>query len=463
MIQVEAPLLVKGLADDSSRLAWANLALLLGVTCTEALPLVWSADHQPGFLTIKRDLGFRATTERLVSDVARCSELSRVDVRSREAWFDVDIVSWAMWFHERQGEVAGPTDSHGRFARSASLVEAADLAHRPVLDEMTAGLREFVRSYAAGLGLTTRVHSPWPVGKSFAVALSHDIDHASKQEPRQVIRKTAAAALAAVRAQRKVAQRRLSDAAGLAGLRGSRNPHWLMGEMVRMEEGLGFRATYFVLPHTEASVREGGRKVRRYDVRTANIRSMLADLESHGAELALHTTYDAHDYPSGLSRDLAVLQGAVPERSKIEGVRSHYLRLVPQTLTRTKEAGLRWDSTLGWQEGWGFRTGTALPFRVATGSHDDNLWELGLHVMDVAVGSGGLSSAVDGILGQARAIGGVASILIHPNPMGNSTAADHVTLYKQVLEQVASFDDAWVTTGSNIIEAMHVHRAQVTS
>jgi hypothetical protein len=86
-----------------------------------------------------------------------------------------------------------------------------------------------------------------------------------------------------------------------------------------------------------------------------------------------------------------------------------------------------------------------------------NVWELGLHLMDVAVHRPGLQAAVAGLLEQIAETGGVASILIHPNPYGESTAGEHLELYDAILDTVTSYRAAWVTTSSAIIQAWQAH------
>jgi hypothetical protein len=294
----------------------------------------------------------------------------------------------------------------------------------------------------------------------YALSLSHDVDDAQDVSWPRALVKLGAAGHAAFTGKGETARRRLGDAHGLFSKRGT-SPYWLMNGMRDLEVAQGFVSTYFILPHTSTRVREGGKRVRRYDVRNVRVRQMLQELGDSGAELALHTTYDAADRVAGVAEDLEVLRAAVPEGTLIRGVRNHYLRYFgSRSLKAVHDAGLDWDSSLGWARGWGFRAGTTMPF-MATGPGPRGVWQLGLGLMDVAVPMSDFIPSMTELLRVTAEHGGAANVLVHPNPYDDATPAEHLAFYEEAIALVATQSDCWVTTGSSIVEAMNQYASRV--
>lgn len=454
------PLRMAGYEGSATSLAAHNLALMLGLLFDRPLSLTVSTETRPGLLTMQRHDGPIESRD-LQVDI----RLARSWRHSGETWsshFPVDVLGWLDFFLERREEMSGPRDEHGRFEQSASLIERAALNHVPVLDELVSALRDFLIHAAAARGVSSTRLSPWPAGAKYAVALSHDIDHARDVDWIGASVKLGGAGVACLRGQRPLARRRVIDALGLFSRR-RKSPYWLMGDMRQVELEHGIDTTFFVLPNEAARVREGANRVRRYDVRHRRIRRLLDHLNESGAELGLHTTYVAADSPTGVAEDLSRLRAVTPLGAPIRGVRNHYLRyFVGQSLTSLMHAGLEWDSSLGWARGWGFRAGTTMPFRIGSAG-SSGVWQFSLQLMDVAVPLREFGPALEDLLHITAQHGGLATVLVHPDPYDNATAEQHLDFYRLVVSTIMSRPDCWVATGSAIADAMSRYEAQVTS
>jgi hypothetical protein len=217
------------------------------------------------------------------------------------------------------------------------------------------------------------------------------------------------------------------------------SPYWLMDPMAAREAAHGYRSTFFVLPHTTRTVSEGTQQVRRYDVRHPDVQQLISRLDAGGWELGLHTSYDAHQNSDGVAHDWNLLRAAVPAGVKIAGARSHYLRLrMPNTLCQEEEAGIPYDATMGWWTGWGFRSGSAMPYQPfdLTTGRVLGLWELELHLMDVSVPLDDFVSLLGLLLDRVRNVGGCASVLLHPSPCADLTAKQYLKLYDRVVSWI---------------------------
>ena len=445
------------------RWTWHCLQMMLGLTTDIDVFLRWGADsaNPPGpAFSVNRDPGWTPTVERLRADLQRLSTLRADDVPPL-SHLDVDVVSWTAWLLSRAEEYGAPLDHHGRYVREDAIISRAGLSHEPVVDTMVATLRRLLVRYVRHQGIEVREHHPWPDGKRFAVWLSHDVDHAEPRSIPLAARKLVGAALSK---QKDTRARRLGEARELVR-GGSANPYWQIDNLRRISEEVGSPGTYFMLPHTSRIVFEGRRRVRRYDIRRPEVVLLMDRLQAAGAEVGLHLTYDSHDQPHGIDDDLEVFVRTGTAAANPPGARAHYLRFtVPETWRREEEAGLLYDSTLGWTSGWGYRSGSSVPFRpYDRDAHRPlGLWELEVNLMDVAVTPGEFLPAVHELLARGSEARGCVGVLLHPTPWGGRSVAEHLELYRSVLESLSS-PDIWLTTASAIVAAMEHYERAVTS
>jgi hypothetical protein len=252
-------------------------------------------------------------------------------------------------------------------------------------------------------------------------------------------------------------RRRVSD--GIGFVRGGRHsPYWLFQPMAELEVSLGIRSAFYLMPHLGETVREGDHRDNHYDLRKKDILELFRGLAAQGWELGLHTTYPAHELPTGHHQDWQRLRDLLGEDVTPVGGRSHYLRFhVPETWRRSAQAGMRYDATLGWVSRRGFRCGTCWPHRPFDrwAGQPIDIWELGVHLMDVAVADGeAIVDSVDEVLNVARAVGGCACLLFHPSPMATQTAPESLRTYETVLRRLVSRPDAWIATPREVVERM---------
>ena len=446
--------------DPHGTWLWQHVEAVLGLQTLGPVAACWGQGPIPdgvaAAVRVPRDDAFEPTPaglRRLMGGLGHSLEANSVAMSD-------DILSWAGWLLSRAEEYdPHRLDSAGRFRHDDSLLFQAGLTDTPVVDVLLMALRTAVEEATRIAGLDVQRRSPWPRGKQFAVCLTHDIDHAIRRSAYEATRKLGAAGVALAMGRRQTSRRRMNEAIGLAR-GGEVSPYWLMSQMAHQEADRGFRSTFFVLPHKRRRVLEGSAWARRYDVRRSDIQLLLHELDVNGWELGMHTSYDAHNTVAGLATDWGTLQSELPTGVHASGARSHYLRLrMPETLRHAEEAGLRYDATMGWAAGWGFRSGSAMPYHPFDLIRDRELglWELDLHVMDVAVAARDFVNVLAQALERVRAVGGCATVLVHPSPYDGMTVKEHLDFYDKILECVADFDDAWVTTPTAVLDRMDAY------
>ena len=243
--------------------------------------------------------------------------------------------------HEREAE----PDQHGR----------------PLPPADPAGPR--VAELAAGLGLERR---GYPGGERFLIALTHDVDLLGGGGFPTAARKLAGSVTHRSR-------RRLRESTTFAAdaLRG-RDPDYPLEEMLAAEGARG--STCFFLTRQEAP-QDG--YPERYGPELA---AALQRTRAAGVEVALHASYRAREQPGAIADEARPL-------GTVQGLRHHYLRSDPARLAaELREAGLRYDSSIGWPSLPGLRAGTPYPYRLWDAERrEPGAWELPLVLMDATL------------------------------------------------------------------------------
>jgi hypothetical protein len=243
--------------------------------------------------------------------------------------------------HERDAEL----DAHGR------PLPPAD-PPGPRVAEVTAGLGPERRGY--------------PGGERFLVALTHDVDLLGGGGLPTAARKIAGSV-----AHRS--RRRLLEGTNFAidALR-RRDPDYPLQAMLDAEDGRG--STCFFLTRQEAP-QDGCPE--RYG---PALEAAVARTRAAGLEVSLHASYRAREQPGAVADEARALD-------RPQGLRHHYLRSDPSRLAaELREAGLRYDSSIGWPSQPGLRAGTPYPYRLWDPERrEPGGWELPLAVMDATL------------------------------------------------------------------------------
>ncbi|MBV8479885.1 MAG: hypothetical protein JOY72_06220, partial [Actinobacteria bacterium] len=285
---------------------------------------------------------------------------------------------------------------------------------------------------------------PWPDGRPFAMCLSHDVDLiAETVTPAQALRSMRLSLLggrSAVRLARPVvrAARALRGGLSLAPNADA------LERCVELERESGVTASYFFTVYP-------GDDGHRYDCTYefgdsctfAGSRVTVADvartLDRDGFDVGLHGSYTSALAPGRLRAEKDALERATG--LTVTTTRQHFLHWEIGTTPRLQaEAGVSADSTLGFNRNLGFRAGVSLPFRWFDTTRDAaiDLVQAPMVVGDVALlradalelGPDLAAKTLAGILRRVADVGGVATLVFHPNGLANS---DYLGLFRQAI------------------------------
>ncbi|MDQ4040198.1 MAG: polysaccharide deacetylase family protein [Actinomycetota bacterium] len=262
---------------------------------------------------------------------------------------DVDVFGAVFFLLSRYEERARPErDARERFPASASLAARAGFLDRPLADEYVEVLWSALHRVWPGL----RRRSP-----AGGMRLSCDVDW--PVYGRQGLGRTAGRALLDVvrRGDPSLAAARMRAWRANHGGDLARDPWHSFDHIMDAAERRGLSCAFYVMAGCTNPALDGG-----YSLDEPWLRDLLRRIHGRGHEIGLHPSYETFR-DADATREEAVRLRSVCAQEGIEqaqwGGRQHFLRWENPTTWRNWEtAGLDYDSTLGFPERPGFRSGT---------------------------------------------------------------------------------------------------------
>ena len=220
-------------------------------------------------------------------------------------------------------------------------------------------------------------------------------------------------------------------------------------------------STFFILPFkNRPGVDHTGQihssRAARYDIN--DIESEIKKLLAAGREIALHGI-DAWRDPAQGREELQRISRVTGNNTI--GIRSHWLYQCDRSPQHLEEAGFVYDSSVGYNETVGYRSGTTQVFRPPTVK---KLLELPLHVMDTTLFYMGrmdlaepqAMALVEGIIANTYRFGGVLTINWHDRSMGPERLWD--TFYETMLARLQSMK-VWFATAYQAVSWFSARRS----
>jgi hypothetical protein len=240
--------------------------------------------------------------------------------------------------------VSTERDEHDRFPVRASLAAEEGFVERPLADEYVDAL-------------WARLKAVWPRlerrSSQFRVIPTHDVD-SPRSEGRGLARELVSVAADLVRRRDPaLAVRRLRFVGGSGP-----DPLDTFDQLMEASESRGLRAAFYFMSGPDAE----------YSLDDPAIVALLRRVNERGHEIGFHAGYKSFRDPSVFRAEVEELRRVCREagiEQEIRGGRQHFLRWENPTTWRIwDEAGLEYESTLGFADAPGFRCGTCHEFPV---------------------------------------------------------------------------------------------------
>lgn len=277
-----------------------------------------------------------------------------IELHEQGATIRYDILGLAYWMLTRLEEI-GRTDldNHRRFPATSSHAFKHGYLERPIVDEWMAILGQVMQRVWPGIELKQ---------PQFSMKVSHDVDVPGRYAFQNLkglvrtmggdvfVRKDPISAIKApwiwLNSKREVHPK---DPANTFD--------WLMSQSE--ENGLT-SAFYFICGRTDAT------KDALYDPEMPQIRKLMRAIYQRGHEIGLHPSYNTYNRSEEIAREAGRLRKICAEegiKQQEWGGRMHFLRWDQAvTLKAWADAGMRYDSTLGYADRPGFRCGTCFEY-----------------------------------------------------------------------------------------------------
>ena len=273
-----------------------------------------------------------------------------IDVTEQGYLIHFDIPGLVYWMLTRLEEV-GRTDldEHGRFPAVASHAFKYHYLDRPIVDEWLSVLGQVMKRQWPSLVLKHH---------EFNVVLTHDVDSPSRygfRNPKKLLR--AIVGDVVLRREPKALLMapwiRLNTKTKLHPLDPYNTFDWIMDQ----SEEQGIRSAFYFMSGSDGLAPDSD-----YEIEHPAIRSLIRRIHERGHEVGLHPTYNTYKNPAKLKSEAQCLKKACEQEGVLQqewGGRMHYLRWdQPTTLMCWEDAGMTYDSTLGYADTVGFRCGT---------------------------------------------------------------------------------------------------------
>lgn len=319
---------------------------------------------------------------------------------------NMDLVASAFFVITQYEEyVVEARDPHARFPASASLASREGCLRVPIVNQYADLLRGWLSE--AECDCPIRV---LPGDRSFLLNVTHDVDRIALFS--RVHRLVRAASHSVRRRDLRGVMRMLREYRDVR-LRGAKDPFSRFDELLALERSLDATSTFFFM---------GGGRSRKYDGRYSmtEIRELVAEVEAASCEVALHGSYSSVADAEQLGVEKGEIEGIAA--APVMGNRHHYLRWkLPGSLGAIEQAGFRYDSTVGFSEDVGFRSGVCYPYRPfdLMSRRAMEWYELPLGIMEHALlakmrmsGEEGVR-VVEGMIDAVSKFGGVLTLLWH--------------------------------------------------
>ncbi len=360
--------------------------------------------------------------------------------------FTADLIKSTILILSGDLELRTGLDEYGRHNPAPdSVIEA------PAVSLHFNLIENAIRAVYRKLGLPLLSIPRWPSAAPLTLFLSHDVDAVKKW----TAKRTAYEILRSLWELVKFRGRPfISTIESLYDAMRSHDPYWNFDDLLFFEESNGFNSTWFFAPFGGEFQHRANSIDPVYHRKPSEINAMMRKIVENGCEIALHGIRDAYLEADDLRRQLDSFETRLG--FKLHGVRHHYLMFRHgATLETAAEAGLEYDTTLGFSRKPGFRNGMAAPFFMHPVNHPaGGIIEIPLHVMDTVFLDEMQSSEtikrriIESYL-YAKAAGGMFGMLVHPGNMDPADFPELRNFYHSFLPR-CKLDDAVSMTGREI-------------
>lgn len=278
-------------------------------------------------------------------------------VKSKKVYIKYDILGLTYWMLNRIEEI-GRTDldNHERFPAINSHAYKYSYLDRPIVDEWLDILKQVINKVWPDISLREN---------KYQLLISHDVDFPSLYKGLK-LKQFLKLIIVEFFKNKRIKQSFSIPYIYIYGflkpnILHKKDPFNTFDYLMSISEKYNLKSSfYFIGDITDPS------KDCRYRLSDGYILNLLSEINERGHEIGLHPSYNSYKKNDQIKREFNNLKKIFQknETNNIKyGGRMHYLRWKhPNTLQKWNDAGLDYDSTLGYADLPGFRCGTCYEY-----------------------------------------------------------------------------------------------------
>lgn len=355
-----------------------------------------------------------------------------VKEESRIITTNIDFISDAFFMLSRYEEVVNWSLAHneryGRFPAAQALSYKFGFLERPIVNEYIELLWEIIKSFGIGI----YIRKKWLRGRKFAACLSHDVDMPTKYKHKSIY--SSAKTFLSMLLKQCSIKKSIAFARGYIKHRFFvKDLYWTFDKLIELENSYGFYSSFYFMGG-------GTSDLDSNYINRKEIKSLIELLYRSGFEVGYHGSVNSFLSPGLMKlekRKLDVLFEGVTL-----GSRQHFLMFRPPYTWRYQEdSGLLYDTSMGFPESPGFRSGICFPYKPydLLENRVMDIWEIPLIAMDTTMYSYlklSKEETLDRIIhliDTVRRYEGVFTLLVHNNSFEDFKDSKWDAIYEEIL------------------------------
>ena len=276
-----------------------------------------------------------------------------------------DIVAASFYMLTRWEEtVIENKDEHNRFLAIDSLAYKNNFLHRPIVNEYVEILYHILKSF--GLDQIRKV-------RKYTTLATHDVDRPFLWDSTLGKIRSIGASLLIRRNKEEIKLRAQNIVTGT-------DPFDTFDLLMDMSESIGEKAHFFFMAGGETEFDNF------YQLGEQAVIDLIKRIKERNHCIGIHPSYNTYNNTEMLSSEIDALKMATG--MEVTASRQHYLRFdTSSTWNNLEDADVRWDSTMGYPDEAGFRSGVCYtyPLYDIYNRKQLNLLEKPLIVMDATL------------------------------------------------------------------------------
>ncbi|PKP60279.1 MAG: hypothetical protein CVT89_00165 [Candidatus Altiarchaeales archaeon HGW-Altiarchaeales-2] len=225
------------------------------------------------------------------------------------------------------------------------------------------------------------------------------------------------------------------------------SPYRNFKEIIDLEEKYSAKSSFYFMATNK--------DIRRFRYHIEDLENDLGFIWDNDCEIGLHGGYYAYNNLGEIKKEKERIEKVLGK--SVIGYRNHYLMFkIPDTWELLEKCGFKYDTTMGYNYGVGFRNGTCHPFKPfnLNSNKEIDILEIPMIIMDSALFNVSISieqtwETVKNIINTVEKCNGVLTLSWHSEVFNWPFRENWKILYEKILKYCYE-KNAWMTSGEEI-------------